>query len=58
MATMTGAVLAGNRQLELKEFPIPEAGYGQVVIRILLPSCSQTSAGPVTSACVARNRTI
>jgi hypothetical protein len=34
MATMTDAVLPGNRQLERRKFPIPEAGYGQVVIRM------------------------
>src|SRR5260370_7667290 len=32
MATMTGVVLPGNRQLELREFPVPEQGYGQVLI--------------------------
>jgi threonine dehydrogenase-like Zn-dependent dehydrogenase len=30
---MTGAVLPGNSTVELKEFDIPEPGYGQVLIR-------------------------
>ena len=34
MATMTGVVFLGNRRLELREFPIPEPGYGQVLIRM------------------------
>ncbi|MBV8174901.1 MAG: zinc-binding dehydrogenase [Verrucomicrobia bacterium] len=31
--TMMGAVLPGNSSVELKEFPIPEPGYGQVLIK-------------------------
>jgi D-arabinose 1-dehydrogenase-like Zn-dependent alcohol dehydrogenase len=31
--TMIGAVLPGNSTVELKEFPIPEPGYGQVLIK-------------------------
>jgi threonine dehydrogenase-like Zn-dependent dehydrogenase len=34
MATMTGVVLPGNRQLEFREFPIPEPAYGQVLVRM------------------------
>src|SRR5215472_15807826 len=31
--TMVGAVLPGNSTVELREFPIPEPGYGQVLIK-------------------------
>jgi len=34
MATMTGVVLPGNRRLEMREFPIPEPGHGQVLLRM------------------------
>ena len=34
MATMTGAVLPGNRQLELRTFDVPEPGHGQVLVRM------------------------
>ncbi len=34
MATMTGVVLPGNRQLDFREFPVPEPGYGQVLVRM------------------------
>jgi hypothetical protein len=34
MATMTGVVLPGDRRLELREFPMPEPGYGQVLVRM------------------------
>ncbi|MBV9868458.1 MAG: zinc-binding dehydrogenase [Abitibacteriaceae bacterium] len=34
MATMQGVVLPGNRRLEMREFPVPEPGYGQVLIRM------------------------
>lgn len=34
MKTMTGVVLPGNRALELREFPIPEPGHGEVLIRM------------------------
>ena len=34
MATMTGIVLPGNRQLEMREYPVPEPGHGQVLIRM------------------------
>ncbi|HEY4389064.1 MAG TPA: zinc-binding dehydrogenase [Ktedonobacteraceae bacterium] len=34
MATMTGVVLPGNRQLETREFPVPEPGYSQVLVRM------------------------
>ncbi|HVC79776.1 MAG TPA: zinc-binding dehydrogenase [Chloroflexota bacterium] len=34
MATMKGVVLPGNRQLEFREFPVPEPGYGQVLVRM------------------------
>src|SRR5947209_16666854 len=32
MATMGGVVFLGNRQLEQREFLIPEPGYGQVLV--------------------------
>jgi threonine dehydrogenase-like Zn-dependent dehydrogenase len=31
--TMTGAVLPGNSTVEFKEFPVPEPGHGQVLIK-------------------------
>jgi threonine dehydrogenase-like Zn-dependent dehydrogenase len=31
--TMLGAVLPGNSTVELKDFPIPEPGHGQVLIK-------------------------
>ena len=34
MATMTGVVLPGDRRLELREFPVPEQGPGQVLVRM------------------------
>ena len=34
MATMTGAVFLGDRRLELRPFPIPEPGHGQVLVRM------------------------
>jgi threonine dehydrogenase-like Zn-dependent dehydrogenase len=34
MPTMTGVVLPGSRQFELREFPVPEPGYGQVLVRM------------------------
>lgn len=34
MSSMTGIVLPGNRGLELREFDVPEPGYGQVLIRM------------------------
>ncbi len=34
MATMTGVIFLGNRRLEQREFPIPEPGYGQVLVRM------------------------
>ena len=32
--TMKGVVLPGNRQLEFREFPVPEPGVGQVLVRM------------------------
>ena len=32
--TMPGAVLPGNSTVELREFPVPEPGHGQVLIRM------------------------
>lgn len=32
--TMQGAVLPGNSTVEMKEFPIPEPGHGQVLIQL------------------------
>lgn len=34
MTTMTGIILPGNRQLEMREVPVPEPGHGQVLIRM------------------------
>jgi threonine dehydrogenase-like Zn-dependent dehydrogenase len=34
MATMTGIVLPGNRQFEIREFQVPEPGHGQVIVRM------------------------
>ena len=34
MATMKGVVLPGNRRLEFREFPVPEPGQGQVLVRM------------------------
>src|SRR6185437_6347248 len=34
MATMTGVVLPGNRQLDFREFPVPAPGRGQVLVRM------------------------
>ena len=33
MTTMTGIVFLGDRQIKLREFPVPEPGYGQVLVR-------------------------
>jgi threonine dehydrogenase-like Zn-dependent dehydrogenase len=32
--TMTGALLPGNRQVELRQFPVPEPGHGQVLLKM------------------------
>ncbi len=34
MATMTGVVFLGDRQLAQREFLVPEPGYGQVLVRM------------------------
>src|SRR5438132_1864689 len=34
MTTMTGVVLPGDRRLELREFPVPEPGPDQVLVRM------------------------
>jgi threonine dehydrogenase-like Zn-dependent dehydrogenase len=34
MATMTGVVFLGDRQLAQREFPVPEPGHGQVLVRM------------------------
>ena len=34
METMTGVILPGNRKTELREFPVPEPGPGQVRVRM------------------------
>ena len=31
--TMQGAILPGNSTVELKEFPIPKPGHGQVIVK-------------------------
>src|SRR3712207_2495912 len=32
--TMLGALLPGGRQVELRRFPVPEPGHGQVLLRM------------------------
>ncbi len=34
MATMQGVVLPGNSTVEFKEFPVPEPGHGQVLVKM------------------------
>lgn len=34
MSTMTGVILPGNSTVEFREFPIPEPGHGQVLVRM------------------------
>lgn len=34
MSVMTGVILPGNRRLEMREFPVPEPGHGQVLVRM------------------------
>lgn len=34
MSTMNGVVLPGQRQLEIRTFPVPEPGQGQVLVRM------------------------
>ena len=34
MATMNGVVFLGDRRLEMREFPVPEPGHGQVLVRM------------------------
>lgn len=34
MPTMTGVVLPGNSTVEFREYPVPEPGYGQVLVRM------------------------
>lgn len=34
MATMTGVVLPGNRQVQMKEVTVPQPGHGQVLLRM------------------------
>ncbi len=34
MATMSGVVLPGDRQLEVREFDVPEPGHGQALVRM------------------------
>jgi len=31
---MLGAVLPGNSNVELREFPVPTPGYGQVLVKM------------------------
>lgn len=33
-STMTGAILPGNSTVELKTFPVPEPGHGEVLLRV------------------------
>lgn len=40
IATMQEVVLPGNRQLEIREFPMPEPGYGQVLLRMKASCCA------------------
>lgn len=34
MSQMSGVVLPGNRQVDLQDFPVPEPGHGQVLVRM------------------------
>jgi threonine dehydrogenase-like Zn-dependent dehydrogenase len=34
MATMQGVILPGNSTVEFREFPVPEPGHGQVLVRM------------------------
>jgi threonine dehydrogenase-like Zn-dependent dehydrogenase len=34
MTNMRGVVLLGNRRLEIREYPVPEPGHGQVLLRM------------------------
>ena len=34
MTTMQGALLPGNSTVEMKEFPVPEPGHGQVLVQV------------------------
>jgi threonine dehydrogenase-like Zn-dependent dehydrogenase len=34
MTVMKGAVLPGDRRVEMREFPVPEPGHGQVLVRM------------------------
>jgi len=34
MSTMTGVILPGNSTVEFRDFPIPEPGHGQVLVRM------------------------
>lgn len=34
MSTMTGVVLPGNSTVEFREYPVPEPGHGQVLVRM------------------------
>jgi threonine dehydrogenase-like Zn-dependent dehydrogenase len=34
MSTMQGVVLPGNRHLEIRDFPVPEPGHGEVLVRM------------------------
>lgn len=34
MGTMQGVILPGNSTVEFGEFPVPEPGHGQVLVRI------------------------
>ena len=34
MSTMRGVILPGNQEVELREFPVPEAGPGQALVRV------------------------
>ena len=34
LLTMPGVVLPGNSTVEFKEYPIPEPGHGQVLVRM------------------------
>ena len=38
MTMMTGVVFLGDRRLALREFPVPEPGHGQVLVRMKVSS--------------------
>ena len=48
MATMAGVVFLGDRRLELREFPVPEPGPGQVLVRMKASPSAEVIYAPST----------